>query len=297
MVCFIINPVAGSGKAKTAGAVIERLMRKSSVKYSLVYTRSPGDIEWVAGQIDLAAVKTIACVGGDGTVQEYVGLAVRRDINFGVIPAGSANDLLYSLPGGARNFRSFEEKIAFYVKKILAGRTMRADIIAVNGEKYFFNIGGTGIDIQVLRDTLPLKKSFGRASYLISLIKNVVTYNSEEMTLTIDGKTETGKFLLLAVCNGAYYGGKLRIAPSGAIDDGYITLCIFKSMPRLKMMALFPLVKPGLHTRIKEVSIQNCEELKLEYRGKKTINFDGNLYEFGSPLTFKIIKGAVRLII
>lgn len=297
MVCFIVNPVAGSGKAKTAVAMIEKLMRKSGMEYSLVYTRSHGDIERVAGQIDLNTVKTIACVGGDGTVQEYAGLAVRRDINFCVIPAGSANDLLYSLPGGVRSFRSFEEKIAFYVKKIPAGRTILADVIAVNDEKYFFNIGGTGIDIQVLRDAIPLKKRFGGASYFISLIKNVVTYRGEEMTLTVDGKTETGKFLLLAVCNGAYYGGKINIAPSAAINDGFITLCKVKNMPRLKIMALFPLVKPGQHTRLKEVSIQNCEEIKLEYRGKKTINFDGNLYEFESPVTFKILKDAVRLIV
>lgn len=297
MICFIVNPAAGSGKAKAAVSVIEDVMRERGAEYSVIFTQAPGDHERIAKQIDSNAVKTIVCVGGDGTVQEYVGLAVRRDVNFSIIPAGSANDLLYSVPGSVRDFRTFEEKIAFYAKKVLDGRIINADIVAVNGDRHFFNIGGTGIDIEVLKGALPLKKTFGGAAYFISLIKNAVTYRAEEMTLTVDGVAETTRFLLLAVCNGAYYGGNLNIAPPAVIDDGLITLCKVKKMPRLKLMALFPLVKPGKHTKLKEVSFLNCEEVKLEYSGKKTINFDGNLYEFESPLTFRILKGAVRLIV
>jgi len=297
LIHFIVNPVAGSGKAETAVPVIEKLMRESGAEYSIIFTQAPGDFARIAGQIDLNTAKTIACVGGDGTVQEYVGLAVQRDISFAVVPAGSGNDLLYSIPGFPGNFRTFEEKTAFYTKKILTGNTIPADIISVNSERYFFNIGGTGIDIQVLKDAIPLKKTFSGAAYFMSLIKNAITYHAEEMTLTVDGESETGKLLLLAVSNGAYYGGKLQIAPGAMIDDGLITLCKVKNMPRIKLMLMFPLVKPGRHTKLKEVSILNCEEIKLEYHGKKTINFDGNLYEYESPLKFQIIKSAVRLVI
>jgi YegS/Rv2252/BmrU family lipid kinase len=290
MICYIVNPSAGSGKAEAAVPIVERLTREYGAEYSVVYTKSPGDLKNVESQIDLHKIKTIACVGGDGTVQEYIPLAVNREFNFAVIPAGSANDLLYSIPGGARKFRSFKDKIEFYVEKIFEGKTIRADVIAVNDDNYFLNIGGTGLDIQVLKDALPLKKVFGGGAYFLSLIKNAVTYSAQEMTLTVDGNAQTMKLLLLAVANGAYYGGKLCIAPSALIDDGFITLCTAKKMPRLKLMALFPLVKPGRHTLLKEVEIINCENVRLEYNGKKTINFDGNLYEFESPLTFKIIK-------
>jgi len=293
----VVNPVAGAGRAKTAVPIIENIMRENGVDCSFIYTRAPGDIARVSGQIDFGRTKTIACIGGDGTVQEYVGLAVNRDVSFSIIPAGSANDMLYSLPEAQSCPRGFEEKIAFHTKKILAGRTIRADIVAVNGENYFFNIGGTVIDIQVLRDAIPLKKNFGGASYFFSLIKNAVTYRPENVTLTVDGKTETTPLLLLAVCNGGYYGGKLRIAPPALIDDGLLTVCKVKEMPRPKLMALFPLVKPGWHDRMKEVSIFNCREVRLEYGGKKTINFDGNLYEFDSPLTFRVVKGAVGLVV
>ena len=296
MTCFIINPAAGSGRAKAARPIIERIMRENGLAHEFIYTDGPGDFARVSGLIDFGAAKTIACVGGDGTVQEYAGLAVRRDVSFAVIPAGSGNDGILSLPGGAGKLRSFEEKTAHYTEKIVRGKTASLDIIAVNGG-YCFNIGGTGIDIQVLRDALPLKRFFGGAAYFLSLIKNAATYKAGEITLTVDGNTVTDRFLLLAVCNGAYYGGGLHIAPAAAMDDGLITLCAVRRMPRLKLMALFPAVKPGKHTGFKEVSFVNCSRVSLEFEGKKTVNLDGNLFEMESPLDFEILRGGIRVVV
>ena len=149
----------------------------------------------------------------------------------------------------------------------------------------------------MLKDGLPWKKTLKGGSYFAALIKNVITYQAEEMIITADGESITGMFLLLAVCNGAYYGGHLHIAPPAVINDGYMTLCLVRQMRRLKLVALFPSVKPGRHTGFKEVSFINCTKLKLEYDGKKTINMDGNLYEFESPLHFEIIHKAVKMIV
>jgi len=303
MIYFIVNPAAGSGRAKGAVPVIERIMREHNIKpgsdYSLIYTESPGDFTRVSGLIDFNIAKTIVCVGGDGTIQEYVGLAVNKNINFGVIPVGSGNDLILSVPVPeyAQKFSDFEQKIIFYTEKIFTNKIINIDAVSINGENYFFNIGGTGLDIQVLKDALPLKKFLGGGAYFISLMKNVFTYKAMQMTLTIDGGSETGMFILAAICNGAYYGGNMRICPPAVINDGYITLCRIKNMPRLKMLTVFPKVKSGKHVSLKEVSFVNCSSLKLEFDGRKTINLDGNLVEFESPMTFNIIKDAVKFII
>jgi len=298
LVYFIVNPLAGFGKAETAVPIIEKIMRENNIAHFFIYTNGQDDCERVSGLIDFGEAETIACVGGDGTIQEYIGLAVGREITFCVIPAGSGNDTILAFPNYTkRKFSSYDEKIIFYTNKIIENNIIAADAIRVNGEKYLFNIGGTGIDIQVLQDAQPLKRVFGGASYFLSLIKNVVTYKTSEMTLTVDGRAETDKFLLLAFCNGSYYGGGMRIAPPAVIDDGCMTICKIKKMPRLKMMVLFPKVKTGAHADISEVSFENCSSVKLEFEGKKIINLDGNLIEYESPLTFEIIKGAVKLIV
>jgi len=275
-------------------------MRRLGIEYTVINTIGPGDADRVTALIDTAASKNepeaIVCVGGDGTVQEYTGLALRYGLPYGVIPCGSANDLLYSLPGGDKRFTGFEEKIIFHTTKLADINTMDIDAVSVNNKNYFINIGGTGMDIKVLIDAIPMKKYLSGGAYFISMMKNAAFYKDEKMTLTIDGREESGTYLLLAICNGAYYGGHLKIAPPAVADDGLLTLCIVKKMPRIKRVAVFPLVKPGLHAKLREVSFVHCTAVKLEFDGVKTINLDGNLQEFGSPLEFEILKGAVKFI-
>ena len=297
MYYFIVNPASGAGRATAAAPIIDALMAEGGRDYIILYTENDRDYDRIAGLINVEKADAVVCVGGDGTIQQYAGLAVGRDVPFGVIPAASGNDLMYSLPDGGKKFSVFEDKIRYYIERVLEGATIPIDAVAVNGSHFFVNIGGTGADIQVLKDAIPLKKYFGGASYFLSLMKNAITYNAEKMTLTVDGKIEVDYYLLLAVCNGSYYGGHMKVAPGALIDDGLLTLCIVKKMPKLKLMAVFPSVKNGKHGAFKEVSFINCSTVKLEYEGVRTINFDGNLLDFASPLTFEVCKGALRFIV
>ena len=384
MIYYIVNPVAGSGKPAAALPIIESVTRASGQAYTILRTEKPEDTERIGGLIDWTRARAVVCVGGDGTVQEYTRLAVDRKKPFGLIPVGSANDLLYSLPGpreeglsyaeaasftetmssaeavsraettssaeaassaetasrvdppfsgrasvymeSARSeqaspveaspnmsnapaarlirergalpkFHSFEDKITYYTQKIIAGRTTLIDAVRVNEGRCFLNIGGTGMDIQVLKDAIPLKKRFGGGAYFLSLVKNATSYEAREMTLTIDGLAQTEKYCLLAFCNGAYYGGHMRIAPPALIDDGLLTVCIITRVPTLKLVAIFPLVKPGWHDHFKEVSFVNGSVVKLEFEGTRTINFDGNLWDYESPVEFRLLKKAIMFIV
>jgi len=297
MIYLIVNPAAGSGKGKAAVPIIEAVLNGRGVAHSFIHTEKCGDLGRVERLIDYKSAEAIVCVGGDGTVQEYAGLAVGKGVKFGVVPAGSANDFLLSLQEKPPKFRSFEQKVIYYANKAAAGETVDIDAILVNNREYCINIGGTGIDIQVLKDALPMKRFIGGAAYFVSLVKNAATYKTGEMTLTVDGKKVRDRYLLLAVCNGAYYGGRMNVAPGAKADDGFITLCAVKRMPRLKLMALFPRVKPGKHVNFKEVSFTECKEVVVGFEGTKTFNLDGNLADFENSVRFGIIERAVRFIV
>jgi YegS/Rv2252/BmrU family lipid kinase len=301
LVYFIVNPSAGSGKAGSAVPLIERIMRERGAECKFILTEGPGDIQRVRGLIDFGAASAIVCVGGDGTIQEYAGLAVNNDVTFGVIPAGSGNDFIYSMPGYSPDkeskFPSFEDKIAFYTEKILRNSTAYIDAISVNGETAFLNAAGTGMDVQVLKTAAPMKRFLGSAAYFAALITTAFTYRSTEMTMTVDGVSSKDRFMMLAICNGGFIGGNLNIAPGAAINDGEITLCAIRHMPRWKAIAMFAKVRTGGHSRLSEVSIANCQSVRLEFDGARTVHLDGNLIDFKSPLEFKILKNAVRLIV
>ena len=140
MIYFIVNPSAGSGRASKAVPVIEKIMRENKADYEFIYTDVPGDFIRVSGLIDMNKAKSVVCVGGDGTVQEYVGLAAGKDISFGIIPAGSGNDALFSIPAeksfdAQQKFKNFEDKITFYTEKIIRNKTIYTDAILINKDK------------------------------------------------------------------------------------------------------------------------------------------------------------------
>ena len=92
---FIINPVAGSGRARATEAVIREVMEENKLDYEIIFTSREKEA------IELAAKKDydiIIAVGGDGTINEVAsGLLKRGQGSLGIIPAGTGNDLSRSL--------------------------------------------------------------------------------------------------------------------------------------------------------------------------------------------------------
>ena len=56
-----------------------------------------------------------------------------------------------------------------------------------------------------------------------------------------------GKSLLLALCNGEYYGGSYRCAPYAIQDDGLMEVSIVKKVSRLTFLRLVGGYKKGEH--------------------------------------------------
>jgi diacylglycerol kinase family enzyme len=308
MIYFIVNPAAGSGKGLRAAGIIERLMEGKGREFRVIKTIRPDDMDQVSAQIDWNAAELVVSVGGDGSAQEAVGLVIGRGIPFGVIPAGSGNDMIKSLPNdyarsGAKA-EDFELNIAYYLGKALSGEARALDVIELSALRpdgstylsYSLNIASLGFDTQIVANTHSLKKRFGRASYFVSLLTTLVGYKSENYKVIADGRVSEGRLLLSAICNGRRYGGVFDIAPSARMDDGLLTLCLIKAMSRPKILFFFPRALRGRHITMPEVSFIDCQKAVYEFEGARLVNLDGNLVSLKGPLEFTVRKGAVKVV-
>ena len=69
---FIVNPIAGSGRAQRMTGRIEAWLKESRIDGRVLETRERGHAERLAGAAtDLGHDRVIA-VGGDGTIQEVL---------------------------------------------------------------------------------------------------------------------------------------------------------------------------------------------------------------------------------
>lgn len=288
----IVNPTAGGGRAlRLVEWLRERLGPRHEAR--LEVTRRRGDAETLAANAAGAGHDRVIAVGGDGTIQEIVNglLATAKAPTLGIVPLGSGNDLARSL-GLPADFAS-----AWRVA--LGSRTSRLDVArARNGEgreRWFASAGGIGFDGQVAAAMLARRGwQAGRAGYLLTTLNELRRYANRRVTLVIDGSSSVQDVLLVAIANGAYYGGGMRIAPNARPDDGLLDICVVGDISRVTAVRQLPNLYRGTHLRHPQVSIFTGRTVELDGEPTTMIHLDGEPFG-GLPLRVSIIAGALEV--
>lgn len=270
----IVNPAAGAGKAlRAARWVRDRLAARPDA--SVAVAARAGDIERLAADASRRGHGRVIVIGGDGSVQEAINglLGAGAGLELGIVPAGTGNDLARSL-GVARDLeRSW---------RIAIGHATRAvDVAAaMNGsgdQRWFASAGGIGFDAQVAhrmagRDWW----QHGRAGYVMSTLAELRRLRHRDVRVSLDGGSKRdGRVMFIAIANGAYYGGGMRIAPDARVDDGLIDLCIVGDVSRLTALAQIPNLYRGTHTRHPAVSMARGRVLEIDGDPETRVHLDG----------------------
>jgi diacylglycerol kinase (ATP) len=246
----IVNPVAGGGRAaRLVPWLSDRLATRADAR--IVVTRRRGDAEALVGEA-AASHDRIVVAGGDGTVQEVVNgiLAADATAELGVVPVGSGNDLARTLglpgdPGAA-----WTVALGATTRRIDLGRAESGD-----GRRWFASVGGIGFDGQVAAAMAQRRVwQRGRPGYLATTLVELRRFQNRTVTVTVDGERTDHEALLLAVANGAWYGGGMWIAPDARVDDGFLDLCIVGNVSRLTALRQLANLYRGTHIRHPAVS-------------------------------------------
>lgn len=289
-ILFIVNPVAGKGRALKAIPIIKELMNKESLSYKIVETTRPKEAIDIAYNGIQQGFEIITAVGGDGTVNEVAqGIMKSGKGCLGIIPAGTGNDLARSL--------DIPIDIKESIKCIIKGKHKGIDVGEVNG-RYFFNVASIGFDSEIVKNTNNIKKYLkGKFAYTVGLLKTLISYKSKQMEIELDNKKIEMKTLLLAVANGKYYGGGMKISPMAVIDDDYFHTCVIKDISKLKLFFIFPSVFKGNHTRYKDyVSFYKSRIVKVKTLDRVYLNIDGELFKVDDEVVFRISERKINII-
>ncbi len=287
MYVFLVNPAAGSGRALRVMHDLEPALQARSVDYRIVPSESPGHCtELARKEAANPDVTAVVAVGGDGTVSEVAAGMCGTGKAMGIIPAGTGNDWIKSVgipkdPGKALAF-------------LLEHKARPLDTGTVN-ERFFINVCGTGFDVTVLDFTLKFKSRFhGLTPYLLGLINAISHYRPVALTVTHDGQTEQGLYLVCSIANGRFIGGGIPICPKAEPADGMLDLVLIQNVKRWRI----PFYLPGLmlsqdlkfgvtkHIRARSVRLQG-ENLR--------INIDGDIVD-ESDVSFVIQPASLQLI-
>jgi YegS/Rv2252/BmrU family lipid kinase len=224
--------------------------------------------------------------GGDGTINDVANGLAGSHAALGILPLGTVNVFAMELGLPSHNLELCWE--------IIQGANIRlVDLPSANG-KYFVQLGGVGLDAQVLEETsLAFRRSFGPLSYLISAAQIAARQPPRLFVESENAPVDEGSFVLIG--NGRLYGGPFPFFKHAVIDDGLFDVVVFKRLGYLEIIKYLQDVVFSSQIRAPEVEYFQTQRLRLTSEQDVPVELDGELA--GScPVEFRIEKQALRVL-
>jgi len=140
------------------------------------------------------------------------------------------------------------------------------------------------------------KFSLGRLVYVYMLIKELFTYKTTAIHLSIDGKKHIfDKTWFVTVSNQPYYGGGMKIAPEAKPDDGLLDLTVVSGLSRGKLLLVFISVFSGKHIYFKEVHTFKGKSVSIQSAHPMYVHGDGEHIGY-TPLMIDIQLNALQIL-
>lgn len=278
---FLHNPASRAGSV-IAQAGVDALRRLGAavrpVEFSAAVTASDQILRH-AGAID-----AIVICGGDGSINAAARGLVETQLPFGIVAAGTGNDLARTL--------DIPTDPALAAEVVCRGRTCRIDLGEVNG-RYFFNVASIGLSVELARALTPgLKSRFGKLGYALAAAQVLLRARRFRAVIETERDRYEVQSYQIAVGNGRHYGGGVVVESSAAIDDSRLDLYSVEAQSLWRLPLLLPSFLQGTHGRWSEVRTASGRQFCITTRRPMAINADGELLS-RTPAVFRVHGGAV----
>jgi diacylglycerol kinase (ATP) len=305
------NPLSGSASPEAQRRIRERL---SSICESFEETLVD------SGRVLLEEAKAKAetgpdlmvVAGGDGTVREVASAIVGRKVPLGIVPLGTFNNLALSL--------RIPHVVDAACDVIEEGSVRTIDVGIADDRHYFFEAAGVGVDAEMF----PLGEAVksGRFEAIWRTIGLALRYSQETVKLRFDRsvadayarsfrgvsplsrrrkrfrKAKTAVQLrcsFVAIGNGAYYGSNFTVCPGALLDDGLLSISVFRDFSKQELIRHFWSIARGQRAYNPKLEMFTAQCVEVFSRRSLAVHVDG--HPIGTtPVRFRALPRALRVV-
>ncbi|MFN2438707.1 MAG: diacylglycerol kinase family protein [Chitinophagaceae bacterium] len=266
-IALICNPTAEADKAFKLTDRIAVSLQNRQIKHSIftVYWPQVWD-----------GITDVWIIGGDGTLNYFINQYPDIKLPLSIFKGGSGNDFHWMLYGDIQMEKQIE--------RLLHSTTQLIDAGICNGQ-LFLNGVGIGFDGAIVKDLLGKKKIAGKASYLVSILKNIVGYTEKGYTISTDNEKIKQECFMISVANAKRYGGGFQVAPKAVVNDELLDVNIVGKIAPFKRITLLPVIEKGEHLGLTVIRYFQTEKVLIEAATIVPAHLDG---EFLSTDKFEI---------
>lgn len=260
----IINPAANRGRGNIVG---EKALAAFAAAGIQTVNLSGESQEDVRQKVSLSAkdIGGLVAIGGDGTSQLGVNLAMEHSLPLGLVPAGSGNDQVRELNIALDDTAS---AVANIVGALECPRAV--DVMWVETDyRKFWSLGSisAGFDALCAERANRLVWPKGPNSYIAALFLELPRFRPIVYRVEADGVSREIRAMLCGVANVKNFGGGMKISPQSEITDGELEVFILHEVSRPRLLKIFPTVYKGEHVNYPEVEIFKASNVRIENDG------------------------------
>jgi YegS/Rv2252/BmrU family lipid kinase len=288
----ILNPAAGGGTAQKEFPKIGTALRDAGVDFDVAPTKAPLHAVEIARDAPRLGYERVIAIGGDGIVHEVVnGLLIASNggetITLGIIPNGTANDFIKSIPPPCRPGEQRDDWRAA-IPRIAAGKTTLVDVGRIIGDEQlpgnphprYFDNGvdvGFGAMIADIVKTIPgwLPPT---GIYLLAMLKVMANYKLPRIRISLDGEPPIELTTTITmVANGRCFGAAFWLAPEALADDGCFDVMYADAVNRRTILGLLPRLMNGTYMDHPAAHFKQAKRVVIETDEPVIVETDGEM--------------------
>jgi diacylglycerol kinase (ATP) len=233
---LIANPTSGDPAEATARlAHATRCLQDLGVDVDVALAHPVKEAVPIARRAVKDGYSTVIAMGGDGTISAVIRGIAGSDVHFGIISAGTENDIAVSL--------GIPQDVEEACKLIVSDHTRNLDLAQISTKEkkkfVFFMVTTIGLTTTLYPDVKDVPHGD-----LSNIKEAVLTFlhakPNPKVYLTLDDESKIEvETMLVTITNTPVIGAKNLVAPDASTEDGLLDIAVYPNFTKAELLVYF----------------------------------------------------------
>lgn len=288
----IINAAGGSFVEDHTEELLRKAFEINGLEIDLHLAKTGDEIGRFGAQAAKSGADIVVAGGGDGTISSVASALAGTGKTLGVLPLGTLNNFSKDI--------GIPQEIDRAVQVVANGTTAIVDLAELNG-RIFINNSSIGLYPRIVKNRVQQQQKLGYGKWRAAFWATLKMFRFSpflKVGIVVNGKFFLRKTPFVFVGNNEYEMELYNIGRRPALDQGKLSVYFLHRGGRLGVIMLLLRTITGRVKQWRDFEEVLTESVSIQTRRKHMrVAFDGEVYPVATPLQYKILPKALKVLV